>query len=57
MNINNIRQNFTQNGTAIITLLVLGMLIIALSFRKQAKGFSKGEPAQQTFAMQPAGQS
>ena len=57
MNINNIRQNFTQNGTAIITLLVLGVLIIALSFRKQAKGFSKGEPAQQAFVMQPAGQS
>lgn len=56
MNINNIRQNFTQNGAAIITLLVLGMLIIALSFRKQ-KGFSKGEPAPQAFAMQPAGQS
>ncbi|WP_295121934.1 hypothetical protein [uncultured Chitinophaga sp.] len=57
MNIHNIRQNFTQNGPAIIILLVLGLLLLSLSFRKQAKGFSKGDTQQTELLPQPAKQS
>ncbi|UYQ93341.1 hypothetical protein MKQ68_24980 [Chitinophaga horti] len=43
MNIRNIQQNLTQHGPSIIVLLVLGLLILSLTMRKQAKGFSKND--------------
>ncbi|MCK7559276.1 hypothetical protein MKQ70_31640 [Chitinophaga sedimenti] len=55
MNMQNIRQNFTQHGASIIILLVLGLLLLSLSMWKPAKGFTKNDLERPALKVQPAG--